>query len=124
MQNQITNVINKTSPIGSMYWSGVETINVSGTDWVIGSKSITLPKGIYIISAHCELTAGDSRAFLNIQGMDLVEQYISIPSSVDFRRQTVTVFSQFQNNTTLRVKIFNAVKSTASMCEICALRIL
>lgn len=75
------------------------------------------------MSAHAQLPAGDRRAYISISEMDFVEQYVSIPSSLDVRRATATFVAFLERETTIRVRVFSETAATAEYCEVSAIRV-
>ncbi len=108
---------------GRTYWSGPENLWIAANTWASGARSIKIPAGNYVISAHARLPAGDYRAYINITETDFAEQYATIPSSVDVRRATVTFVAFFERETTIRVRLFSATGVTAEYCEVSAIRV-
>lgn len=114
-----------------MYWSGAESIPTPGdTVWVQGKKKITLPAGIYIITAHADLPASESnsasiRVYNITQNVQLnaVEAIRTIPFSSYTRRGGVTLFYNFSSQVELCVGVITITAETATSCEICAVRI-
>lgn len=119
------------SALGTMYWSGVESISAPGnTVWVQGKKKITLPAGTYIITAHADLPASESNsASMRIYNvtqntpLSAVEAIRTISFSSYTRRGGVTTPYVFTSQTELCVSVVTTTAETASMCEICAVRI-
>ncbi len=108
---------------GRTYWSGPENIWVPANTWANGARSIKLPAGNYVMSAHARLPAGDRRAYISISEVDFVEQYVSIPSSLDVRRATATFVAFLEREMTIRVRVFSETAATAEYCEVSAIRI-
>ena len=111
------------SPIGTVFWSGLEEIQCVKDTWVSGQMTITLPAGTYVIFGHAVLDAGTSTGVLKINNAKAVEAYQTYYSSVYRRQVTVSCFFDFTEQVTLSVGLFDSANTKATTCEVCAVRI-
>lgn len=111
------------SPIGTVFWSGLEEIQCVKDTLVSGQMTINLPAGTYVIFGHAVLDAGTSTGVLQINNAKAVEAYQTYYSSVYRRHVTVSCFFNFTEQVTLSVGLFDSANTKATTCEVCAVRI-
>ena len=123
--NFYTPVLNtKLLSLGNIYWSIPESFNVTADQWAVSAHSITLPSGIYIISAHAELPAGDSPATLRVDNLLPVQRYVTIPPNlVHARRATVAFIADISSEEIVTTSVYCQKATTVNTCEVSALRI-
>ena len=120
-----TQLVSKSdlSPIGTVFWSGLEEIQCVKDTLVSGQMTINLPAGTYVIFGHAVLDAGTSTGVLQINNAKAVEAYQTYYSSVYRRHVTVSCFFNFTEQVTLSVGLFDSANTKATTCEVCAVRI-
>lgn len=118
-----TKLYSDLSPIGTLYWSEIETIQCSANTWTLAKNSIVLPAGKYVIFAHASLTPGNSVGTIRINNTDVVEAYQSYMQSTLTRRVTTACMYSSSSEKTFKLAIYDSLGTSASDCEVCAIRI-